>query len=74
MNRGNIMQRVFDAIGHCRIAELVRALPYDYGSVADAVHYLKRRGLVLRVDGFYERAPGATRPIDRRGRPPRGHH
>jgi hypothetical protein len=73
-----IAAAVFDVVaetGGCSMREAIKALPaIDREQVKSAVHRLSEKG-VLRIRlGFgagavYVIAPGATRPIDGRGRP-----
>jgi hypothetical protein len=74
-----IAAAVFDAVAalpgrSCSMHDVVKALPdIDRESVISAVHRLSDKGTLLarhHCFGFmYSIAPGATRPIDGRGRP-----
>jgi hypothetical protein len=74
-----IAAAVFDAVAAlpgrgCTMREVIEALPdIDRVQVTSAVHRLSDKGtLVARHNCFgfmYSIAPGATRPMDGRGRP-----
>jgi DNA-binding transcriptional regulator PaaX len=73
-----IAATVYDVIaalpGACSMHDVIKALPgIDRDQVTSAIHRLSEKGtLVARHNCFgfmYSLAPGATRPIDGRGRP-----
>jgi hypothetical protein len=74
-----IAAAVFDAVAalpgrSCSMQDVIEALPdIERESVISAVHRLSDKGVLVarhHCFGFiYNLAPGATRPIDSRGRP-----
>jgi hypothetical protein len=73
-----IAAAVFDVVaetGGCSMREAIKALPnIERETVISAVHRLSEKGVLRTHREFgegavYALAPGATRPIDGRGRP-----